>query len=307
MLVKIDDTKSNKQIVEHGVPQGSILGPLLFSVMINDINLGLDSCNVLMYADDTTLYISGKNVEELKTKLQSDLNYINWWFGANKMKINMKKCKVMLFKKPRQASHNINLVLDGENIEQTNNFKLLGFHLDPALNWCNHLKHLRNKLKSQLFLINSIKNFLPLSCMRDLYYGLFHSHMIYGLSLWARSCNKKDLNYIKTQHKKALKLFPSDGVLDIESTIDLEFLKIGHKFRNECLPTSLMTFFDIAPNRGRDLRGRYNFHRNRFTLEVYRNSFINQVPLLWNDLNPDVVSLPYSRFVATLKRNFAVR
>jgi hypothetical protein len=221
------------------------------------------------------------------------------------MKINMKKCKVMLFRKPRQHLTPINIELNGERIEQVETFKLLGFHMDVHLNWGVHLKVLRNRLRSQLFLLKSIKNFLPNKCLKQLYYGLFHSHLTYGCTMWVKGCYRSDLNYIKGLHKKALKLFPSEDVLDINSLAELELLKFGHKFKNNLLPESLNVFLDIAPNRGIDVRGRYNFHVHRFHLEVFRKSFINQIPVLWNAQHTDLLTRPFSSFVRALKRKLA--
>jgi hypothetical protein len=270
--------------------------------MINDVNVGLRNSSVLMYADDTTLYVTGHNVNNLRISLQRDIEYISWWFGENKMKINMKKCKTMLFRKPTQDKIHVDFVLQGETISQVEDFRLLGIQLDECLGWSNHLSYLRNKLKSQLFLLNSVKKFLPEFCMRQLYYGLFHSHLSYGVAVWGRGCLRRDLAYINSLQKKALGLFTSKDVLTVDELVDVEFVKLGYRYLNETLCDDLNVFFTVTQNNGHNLRGAHHMTVPRFTREPTRNSFIYRVPFVWNGLPDTVNTLPFRSLLRKYKR-----
>ena len=94
--VQIENALSDKCPVKYGVPQGSVLGPLLFILYINDLPLSISNCITDMYADDSTIHISGENISDIQTKVQEDLNRIEFWCKDNNMFINCNKTKCMI-------------------------------------------------------------------------------------------------------------------------------------------------------------------------------------------------------------------
>ena len=165
--VRIENVDSNSQIIRHGVPQGSILGPLLFIIFMNDINLvPISDCELHLYADDTTMLTCSPTMDQLMTTTNQALSTIVDWFLKNKLIVNLKKTEcmtVMTKAKERFTSeNNSTLSIDGNQIKQVFHHKLLGLVIDSHLTWNDHVDYIVSKAASRLFLLKKIKPFLSL-------------------------------------------------------------------------------------------------------------------------------------------------
>ena len=129
---KVNDTLSKPMINECGVPQGSILGPLLFICYVNDMPYHLTHSRAFLYADDAAIIVKNPSVDLITERLQCDLNKLKRWFDANKLCLNIKKTKSMLLSSNRSAKRDreCELKIDNANIESVNSFKYLGVHID---------------------------------------------------------------------------------------------------------------------------------------------------------------------------------
>ena len=137
--------KTNYKTVKCGVPQGSILGPLLFLLYINDLQFASDLLDPIMFADDTNLFYSNKDINTAFLKVNDELQKINEWFISNKLSLNVKKTKYSFFHKPSKKD-DIPLVLPKLNINnseiaRTESIKFLGVLLDENLSWKTHKIH----------------------------------------------------------------------------------------------------------------------------------------------------------------------
>ena len=167
--VTINGIESDKVKMICGVPQGSVLGPLLFLIFINDLP-NATSFLTLLFADDTTFQLSNADTNSLFEVANSELNKASKWFAANKLTLNVKKTKFMLFTK--ETNYNLDqalkLMIGGKCIEQVGShckekyFKFVGHVLDEKMSWEGHINHISKKLASANYAINSTKNFLPL-------------------------------------------------------------------------------------------------------------------------------------------------
>ena len=161
--VSVDNNLSSKAKVVSGVPQGSILGPLLFILYMNDLPLHLNDTEIYLYADDATQYVAGYNIQDVEHKLNSDLQPVVKWSDNNRMVVSTEKTKTMVIGSKFKVRGNLNLDLYGSRVKTTDNDKLLGVHFDQNLNWNNHIDMLIQKSLTATWYFSSDKTFSTIS------------------------------------------------------------------------------------------------------------------------------------------------
>ena len=198
------DTASKTLPIVTGVPQGSILGPLLFLIYLNDFPLSSNFFKFIMYADDTTLYSQLDNARianhDIELEINNELTNINDWLKINKLALNKKKSKYMISTKAHSEPKILELKIDNINIEYVNFFNFLGLTIDSRLTWENHTINMSNKCLRIIGTLNRIKYFVPLNIRLMLYNTLILPHLNYCVTAWGYQCNR----IIKLQ-KKAIR------------------------------------------------------------------------------------------------------
>lgn len=176
--VKCGNSFSEKKLITVGVPQGSILGPLLFLIYINDLAQNISQSDVIMYADDTTIINFGNNHEMTQSKAHTALNNAEMWFTSNKLKLNTEKTTVTAF--------SMRSTLNSDCV------KFLGVYLDPKLTWDKHIQYVFNKLSSSIYLLRLLSNNVSKQVLKCAYFSLCQSIMTYALLVWggASSCDR---------------------------------------------------------------------------------------------------------------------
>ena len=151
-------------ILPIGVPQGSILGPLLFTIYINDLPNYLNHYDVTLYADDTVLYVSSKSVYTIESELNSDLNILNWWLTLNRLSLNISKSKFIIIGSNQRLSNldSISVTVDDKPIEEVSSFTYLGVIINKHLTWQDHVEYISGKINKKLGLLRRIRACLPL-------------------------------------------------------------------------------------------------------------------------------------------------
>ena len=144
--VTYNSIKSSRERVNCGVPQGSILGPLLFLLYINDLSSVSEYCYSVLFADDTNVLISGENINVLCNKLNEELECIREWLCCNKLSLNVSKTHYMIFTPRNKTMHDIDLKLHGVNVERVYATKFLGVIIDSKLTWKPHVEYICKKL-----------------------------------------------------------------------------------------------------------------------------------------------------------------
>ena len=206
-FVSINENNSSIRTINCGVPQGSVLGPLLFLLYINDLPTATSFCTSL-FADDTALSISSCNLDELFRIANIELCKAAEWFNTNKLTLNVSKTKYILFRKKNMKifPEVHKLSIGNEDIERIGfgcrdeHFKFVGMKMDEYLTWDFHIKHIENKVSSANFALNRTKNLLPVNVRKLIYNSLVKSHIEYGIIAYG-GVEKRRLNKIKTLQK----------------------------------------------------------------------------------------------------------
>ena len=188
---EIEQINSDILPIKIGVPQGSVLGPLLFIIYINDFSQASQLFNFVMYADDTTLSTSLNSLSETtldnkntETIINEELCKINEWLNINKLLLNKSKTKYMVFHMPNKRMQALTLKIDDVYIERVDEFNFLGLTLDTNLNWRKHTEKISNKCSKTIGVSNRLKYVLPLDIKVLLYNTLILSHINYCIMIW---------------------------------------------------------------------------------------------------------------------------
>jgi hypothetical protein len=283
-FVDINGNKSDYLNINISVIQGSILGPILFLCYINDFYTATSLFSVL-FADDTTGLGKGKNLRDLTTYVNGELQKISNWFRSNKMAVNTSKTKFIVFRTrgKRIDPADCRLVFNNNEIGQIENpdlivpvtriysdgeeksFKLLGVLFDEYLSFEFHISSLCAKISKSLYCLNRIKNFVTPAAMKMLYFAMVHSHIVYCLNVFS-SANATTLKPLKIKQKEAIRivcnanyrdhtgpLFKRLAILPLDDLIIYSQLKFMHCFFHNKLPISFNETWVSNRNRNPDL------------------------------------------------------
>ena len=298
-FVRYKCVNSKVLTIPCGVPQGSVLGPLLFILYSNDIPHSLTYCKTIMFADDTTVYLSGENLTELFSNMNHDLTQLNDWFRANKLSLNVSKTNYVIFKKKSAPPMPDNILYIGnDKLENVRYTKFLGLFIDEKLEWDQHISHVKNKIRSGTYVMNAAKNVLSRNHLQILYNSLVHPYLMYGNLLWGNA-HKKHIHKLEIIQKKAIRcmskvaynehttpLFKASRILKLTDIHILQLNQFMYDFVNCKLPTNLLELYirnaDIHNHHTRHID---DIHLPNVHFDITRRSFVYKSPLEWFQLS----------------------
>ena len=194
---------SSKQSISCGVPQGSILGPLLFLLYINDLANISDKLFTILYADDTNIFITGKNIKELIFTLNQELKHLVEWLEANKLFLNKDKTHFMIFSLKKSVTVESEILLNNTAIKQVPSTKFLGVYIDSKLSWKDHIVYVKNKISKGIGIINKTRKYFDQNTLRTLYYSFVYPYVTYCLEVWGNA-NDCHLSLLFKLQKRAV-------------------------------------------------------------------------------------------------------
>jgi len=300
--VQLDDHISNKLLINCGVPQGSILGPLLFLIYINDITKVSDLFNIFMFADDTNLFASDSCLTNLTDKVNTELVKISTWFKVNKLSLNIKKTKFILFQsRNKTVPSNLVIKIDNAIIEQVTKIKFLGVMINQRLSWDDHIHMIKQKVVKNSGIILRIRKRMPLTVLVSLYHTLIQPYFNYCNIVWAID-RTAVLNDLFMRQKRIIRvitnskflshtapLFKTLSILPLNSLNDFQLACFVFRCQKNLLPDKFCSMFKPNSNtHSHDTR-----HKSDLT-HVYHRLTLRSVTVrihgitLWNSLSDEL-------------------
>ena len=201
-FVNVHNVCSDLLDISCGIPQGSILGPTLFLLYINDLCNASSILKFTLFADDTNLYFSGLNLHHLCNIVNDELENVNIWFKVNKLTLNPSKTKYIIFSN-KNIIEPTNLIINQFQIERVNKIKFLGIFIDEKLNWKSHVTYVQNKVAKIIGIFNKVKFILNTTTLFKLYNALILPFLSYCCEVWGNTY-KSTLSHLFVLQKKKL-------------------------------------------------------------------------------------------------------
>lgn len=233
--VVINGQCSDYMTVNTGVPQGTILGPLLFIIYINDLLNEIPGNDIISYADDTALISEDTNWIAVEEKMNKHLDKVANWLSLNKLSLNIEKTVYMtLGSYVDSLPRDMNIVIRGKKVNRVDHCKYLGVIFDHNLKWNKHIENILKKTKYLIFLFKKLTKFMNINTLKMVYHALVHSIITYGIIAWGGAYfNYKNLlqsfqnNILKIIDKKQFEIFTK--ILNLQQTFTYESLLYHYK------------------------------------------------------------------------------
>ena len=317
--VSYNSTNSNYKIIICGVLQGSILGPLLFLLYVNDLYNISKELFFILFADDTNVFLSHKDAKYLNDLMNNELKKVSKWFKVNKLSVNIKKTKFMVFtNRKRFTLNDFEISLDGQNITCVDKIKFLGVYIDHKLNWKFHINYISDKLAKSVGILCKARKVLTKSVLLDLYYAFCFPYFSFGNIVWASNYKTniyplvvlqkklvRIINFMKPTEHTAL-IFKQMGILNVLDINKFQVCMFMFKAVNKQLPgifDSMFTSNKMIHNY--NTRQSQNLHMPKCRTNFSKFCMSYRGPEIFNSLPNELKNIQIlNKFKVQLKLHF---
>ena len=289
-IVKIENKTSILKEIDIGVPQGSILGPLFFIIYINDLKNALNSCFPVMYADDTNIFISGKNIDSMTNEMNIELQNLSKYLQSNRLSLNTDKTHTMVFSTNTDIrNYAPPIFINNIPIQSKPTTSFLGVKITNSLSWSEHITHVRNKISKSIGIIKKVSKVFNRNTLLSLYKSLVLPYLQYCNIIWGNAptthlhaihvLQKKALRHVHclTSREHSAPYFVSCNLLNIFDIYKISCITFFYKLLHGIHPifisthfkNPILTFTSDNPSLSLTTRGMTN---NTIRLPKYRTS-----------------------------------
>jgi hypothetical protein len=277
--VQYNEICSENRQLTCGVPQGSILGPLLFLLYMNDLPNICKHMSLILFADDTNAFCCDDNIDTLYRKTNKEMEEITDWFSINKLSLNVDKTNYMLFTNLKLKKDEIpKIYINKKEIEEALFAKFLGVYLDKHLTWAKQIEMVTAKVARGIGVIQRLKPYMTPATIKTLYCTLVLPHLTYCNAIWTNT-HKSNLTKLQSLQKKALKLFSkpakgqnifkSEKLLKLKDIGKLQMYTIVKEFHHNTLPQSIASNFTLSTDiHKHNTRTKHNLHTQFTRTEI---------------------------------------
>ncbi len=322
-VVAVNGLVSEFDDVTTGVPQGSVLGPILFLICINDLPSCLTTTSGNIFADDTAIHSCGATVSEVERLLQHDADNITKWFDRNKLTVNADKCFSMLFSSnPHVNKSQLCLNVGTSDIDCLPSARYLGIYPDSNLRWEEHISKLCNTISPKIGLLHRLKKILPTDHVEMVYRSIVQPHIDYCITLWGYAANKY-IKKVQSLQNRAARIIT--GNFDFYTTRGITLVKklnwqtvvqrrdyftslLVHKTLNGNAPShmeDLFTYSNVINTRSTRLSDTNSLYVPRVNKKVFGQSVQYNGPIVWNALPQTLRDInDFNKFKVLAKKHF---
>ena len=317
--VQIGEDISSTQLIKCGVPQGSTLGPLLFSLYINDLP-STTTFHTRLYADDTALFMFDENLCTLNKRVNDELVNIDNWLKSNKLTPNYTKTKFMIISHDKNAKSNFEVTINKVPISNCYSYKYLGIIFDDDLKWKTHFEHVSKKMSQAAGIIAKLRNYVSGRHLKLVYNCFAQCYLQYGVLCWGNS-SKTIMEPLQKQQNKILKLmsgikrndyvrldqvYHAEKMLKVSDIARLELAKFMYRYHKFKVPNLFITENYFTPvNEIHSYNTRSSSSKCYFLPTVNttagKRSLLFRGTKLWNAIPVDIKQYPYHKFVKYYK------
>lgn len=296
--VSVGGANSEEMPVLRGVPQGSNLGPLMFLLYINDMYRSAPRLSFTHFADDTSVYFNGPDINNLQLLMSEELIGVRKWLKSSKLFLNVDKSVCLVFTN-KMIPEDFNVCCGTDTINLSDHVKFLGLHLDNKLKFNLHIDYICSKISRAAGILRKISFIVPPRILKMLYYSIFYPHLIYAILIWG-SAGATLLNRIKSIHRNVVKLLPhmnnpfKDNRIFTLCEIYQYFCLIKFYQKLKSADRDFHSFIsELRPSHNYNSRFRLNSGLNTpfLNLSSCQKSFLFNAVRFYNDLSGDIRSI----------------